>query len=120
VSAPVVSIVDDDDAVRTALARLLRLEGFAPRAFASAEEFLQSGELLKTRCVLTDIRMPGMSGRELSAAMVARGITTPVIFMTAYREEPGTTGSVSGEVVLTKPFDPNHVIASVRAAVNGR
>src|ERR1700754_3488208 len=82
-----VSVVDDDESVREALPDLLREFGFKVEAFSSAEEFLVSGALGQTECLILDIAMPGMTGPELQSELTRRGKTIPVVFITAHREE---------------------------------
>jgi len=72
----VISIVDDDDSVRVATSKLLKLYGFIVHAFGSAEEFLRSKYLDETRCLIADVRMPGMSGIELQERLKQQGYTT--------------------------------------------
>src|SRR5260370_17106532 len=79
-----VAIVDDDDLMRSALQGLLKAVGWPAQAFASAEEFLQSGQQHQTACLIADIRMPGMSGLELQARLNAEHCRIPTIFITAH------------------------------------
>jgi FixJ family two-component response regulator len=80
----VVSIVDDDDAVRVATASLVRSLGWPTRVFASAEEFLQSADIEETACLISDVRMTGMSGVEMYERLVELGCAPPTIFVTAF------------------------------------
>src|SRR5258705_12702236 len=82
-----VAIVDDDDLMRSALEGLLKSVGLPEQAFASAEEFLKSGQQRQARCLITDIRMPGMSGLELQAHLNAERCRIPIIFITADGDE---------------------------------
>ena len=82
-----ISIVDDDDSVRTAMSSLVRSLGFAACAFASAEEFLASPQLNDTSCLVVDVQMPGMSGLDLQSELAARDRSIPIIFITAFPEE---------------------------------
>src|SRR5438445_10297514 len=84
----VVAIVDDDDLMRGALQGLLKAVGLPARAFASAEEFLESGQQHDTGCLIADIRMPGMSGLDLQAKLNAQRIRIPTIFITAHADQP--------------------------------
>ena len=79
-----VTIVDDDDSVRSALYGMLRAVGLPALAFASAEEFLKSGQQHHTTCLIADIRMPGISGLELQAKLNAEHCRIPTIFITAH------------------------------------
>src|SRR6516162_9205061 len=82
-----VAIVDDDESVRSALQGLMKAVGLPARSFASAEEFLKSGEKKETGCLIADIRMPRMSGLELQATLNADGCRIPIIFITAHGDE---------------------------------
>ena len=82
-----VTVVDDDESVRESLPDLLKELGFAVKAFASAQDFLNSSDVAATRCLILDIAMPGMSGPELQLELAARGDRIPVIFITARAEE---------------------------------
>lgn len=103
---PLVSVVDDDDSVREALPDLVRLFGFEVRAFSSATEFLESEWLRKTECLILDVAMPGMSGPELQEELGRRGITTPIVFITAHKDEQERLSLIrSGAAAcLFKPF----------------
>src|ERR1700677_2081612 len=79
-----VSIVDDDDLMRAALQGLLKSAGLSTQVFASAEEFLGSGHQYDTACLITDIRMPGVSGLELQARLNGEHCRIPTIFITAH------------------------------------
>src|SRR6516225_9210968 len=79
-----ISVVDDDTSVRESLQGLIRSVSFAVEAFASAEEFLNSGCLRHTRCLILDVHMPGMSGIELQRQLAASHCEIPVIFITAH------------------------------------
>jgi FixJ family two-component response regulator len=114
-----VAIVDDDDLMRNALQGLLKAAGLPARAFASAEEFLQSGEQHHTACLIADIRMPGMSGLDLQARLNAEQIRIPTIFMTAHGDERMRMQALRAGAVefLAKPFDDDILLESVRAAL---
>jgi FixJ family two-component response regulator len=111
----VISIVDDDDSVRVATSRLLKLYGFIVHAFASAEEFLRSKYLDETQCLIADVRMPGMSGIELQEKLKQQGYTTPVIFITAFPRQGERARAMGGGAVcfLTKPFDAKTLIECI-------
>ncbi|HEV7967095.1 MAG TPA: response regulator, partial [Candidatus Acidoferrales bacterium] len=101
------AIVDDDDSVRSALAGLLKAVGLATLAFASAEEFLKSGQQHQTACLIVDIRMPGMSGLELQAHLNAERCRIPTIFITAHGDAKMRMQAMREGAVefLAKPFD---------------
>jgi FixJ family two-component response regulator len=115
----VVAIVDDDDLMRSALHGLLKAVGLPAQAFASAEEFLKSGQQQQTACLIADIRMPGMSGLELQARLNADQCRIPTIFITAHGDERMRMQALRAGAVefLTKPFDNKALIESVRAAL---
>jgi FixJ family two-component response regulator len=79
-----VSIVDDDDAVRLAVASLVRSLGWQADVFASAEAFLAQARLDDTTCLISDVRMPGMSGTQMHGRLVELGYTIPTVFITAF------------------------------------
>ena len=115
-----VAIVDDDDSVRGTLQELLRSAGFPSRAFDSAEGFLASGHQQETACLITDIRMPGMSGLELQARLNAQRCRIPTIFITAHGDEEMRFQALREGAVefLSKPFDDEVLIESIRAALD--
>jgi FixJ family two-component response regulator len=102
-----VSIIDDDESVRTAARCLVRSLGYDARTFASAEEFLQSDDMGKTACLIVDVQMPKMSGLELQSTLRAKGHRTPIIFVTAFPEERVRMRALEGGAIcfLSKPFD---------------
>jgi FixJ family two-component response regulator len=114
-----VAIVDDDDSMRSALDGLLRAVGLPARAFASAEEFLKSGDQHHTSCLIADIRMPGMSGLELQAQLNAERCRIPIIFITAHGDAKMRMQALRAGAVefLSKPFDEEVLLESVRAAL---
>jgi FixJ family two-component response regulator len=114
-----VAIVDDDDLMRSALQGLLKAVGLPARAFASAEEFLRSGEQYQTACLIADIRMPGMSGLELQAKLNAERCRIPTIFITAHGDAKMRMQALRAGAVefLAKPFDDEALLESVRAAL---
>ena len=114
-----VAIVDDDDLMRTALQSLLKSAGLLAQSFASAEEFLKSGHQQDTACLITDIRMPGMSGLELQAQLNADHCKIPTIFITAHSDAKMRMQAMRAGAVefLAKPFDDEALLESVRAAM---
>ena len=111
-ASPVISIVDDDESVRVATTRLVRLYGFVAHGFSSAEEFLSSPQARDASCLITDLRMPGMSGVELQSHLIAQGRRVPVIFITAFPEADSEKRALAAGAVcfLTKPFDGQTLI----------
>jgi FixJ family two-component response regulator len=114
-----IAIVDDDDLMRSALQGLLKAVGLPARTFASAEEFLESGQQHDTACLIADIRMSGMSGLELQAKLNAERIRIPTIFITAHGDERMRMQALREGAVefLAKPFDNKALLESVRAAL---
>jgi FixJ family two-component response regulator len=117
--SPLVVIVDDDELMRSALHGLMKEAGFQALTFASAEEFLNSGEQERTACLITDIRMPGMSGLDLQSRLNRDRIRIPIIFITALGDEKMRMQALRAGAVefLTKPFDDDALLDSVRAAL---
>jgi FixJ family two-component response regulator len=117
-----ISIVDDDDAVREATRALVRSLGHTATAFSSAEEFLNSDRLHETSCLITDVQMPGMTGIELQARLKSAGPHCPVIVVTAspdasLRARALAAGAVG---VLGKPFSDETLIACLDGALAAR
>src|SRR4029077_12882407 len=114
-----VAIVDDDDLMRSALQGLLKAVGLPARAFASAEEFLKSGQQHQTACLIADIRMPGITGLELQAKLNAERCRIPTIFITAHGDAKLRMQALRAGAVefLAKPFDDEVLLENVRAAL---
>jgi FixJ family two-component response regulator len=114
-----VAIVDDDDLMRSALQGMLKSVGLSSQTFASAEEFLNSGQQHQTACLIADIRMPGMSGLELQAKLNAEHCRIPTIFITAHGDTRMRMQALRAGAVefLAKPFDDEALLGSVRAAL---
>ena len=114
-----VAILDDDDSVRSALQGLLKAVDLPAQAFATAEEFLQSGQQHQIACLIADIRMPGMSGLELQAKLKAERCRIPIIFITAHGDAKMRMQALRAGAVefLEKPFDDQVLLESVRAAL---
>jgi FixJ family two-component response regulator len=113
------AIVDDDESVRSALQGLMKAAGLQARAFASAEDFLNSGLLHQTACLIADIRMPGMSGLELQEKLNAEHCRIPTIFITAHGDPKMHLQAMRAGAVefLAKPFDDEVLLDNVRAAL---
>src|SRR6266849_4165199 len=114
-----VAIVDDDDLMRSALQGMMKAVGWPAQAFASAEEFLNSGQQNQTACLIADIQMPGMSGLELQTQLNADRCRIPIIFITAHGDEKMRMQALRAGAVefLAKPFDDEALLVSVRAAL---
>jgi FixJ family two-component response regulator len=115
-----VSVVDDDESVRESLPDLLREFGFQAEAFSSAEDFLASDHLDRTRCLLLDIAMPGMSGLDLQRELNLRRIEIPIVFITAGADETARPRAlVQGAVAcLFKPFSDSALLAALNTALH--
>jgi FixJ family two-component response regulator len=116
--AKMVAVVEDDESYRAALQRLLKSAGFQVRSFASAEDFLNSGQQHETACLIADIRMPRMSGLDLQAKLNADHCPIPIIFITAHGDEQMRLQAMRGGAVkfLGKPFDCAILLESVQEA----
>ena len=114
-----IAIVDDDDLMRGALLGLLKAVGLPAREFASAEEFLDSGQQRQIGCLIADIRMPGISGLELQAKLNAENCRIPTIFITAHGDEKMRLQALRAGAVefLAKPFDDEALLESIRVAL---
>jgi FixJ family two-component response regulator len=114
-----ISIVDDDESARTAIQGVLKSVGWQARSFPSAEEFLDSGQLPETSCLISDIRMPGMSGLELQARLAQEGWRMSIIFVTAHGDSRTQTRAMKAgaRAFLGKPFDDTILLQEVRKAM---
>jgi FixJ family two-component response regulator len=122
IEIPHLSVVDDDESVREALPDLLRELGFTVEAFSSAEEFLASGAVRRTGCIILDIMMPGMSGLDLQRELERRRPTIPIVFITAHGDDSSRPGSITGGAIdcLLKPFSEQVLLDAVNAALGRR
>jgi FixJ family two-component response regulator len=118
----IVSIVDDDASVRTAMAALVRSVGFVAFTFESGEEFLRSPRVDDSACLITDVQMPGMSGLDLQSRLIAQGSRIPIIFITAFPEQDiRSRAQAAGAIAfLEKPFDGETMTDWVRKALAGQ
>jgi FixJ family two-component response regulator len=116
---PLIAIVDDDKAVRDALQRMLRSHGFATDIFASAEEFLSSGNPNCTACLISDIRMPGVSGLVLHDYLISHGFRVPTILITARPSsaERRRAFAIGVASYLAKPLSEQILLDTVRDAL---
>ena len=118
----VVHVIDDDDAARDALAFLLGAENFSVRAHASAKSFLDALPAWQAGCVITDVRMPEISGLELLRQLKAREINWPVIVITGQADVPVAIEAIKSGAVdfIEKPYDAEVLVDAVRLAFNGQ
>jgi FixJ family two-component response regulator len=116
----IVSVVDDDESVRTALDSLLRSHGYTVRVYANAEAFLSSTGPQDTGCLISDIQMPGLSGIQMYDELSARGIRVPVIFITGYQGAPPRVSANTPVPVayFPKPFPCAALMACVEDILN--
>lgn len=117
-----VAVVDDDESVREALPDLLREFGFAAQVFSSAEEFLASNDLDRTKCLILDVAMPGMSGPDLKRELLRRRRDIPVVFITAQWDQNTRPRLLALGAVecLSKPFSDTALLNALKAALKSR
>jgi CheY-like chemotaxis protein len=117
---PQISVIDDDESMREAMRGLMKSLGFTAQTFASAEEFLNSCQVPRTSCLITDVQMRGTTGLELHRHLVASGKTIPTILITAYPDDTVRKRALGDGVVcyLSKPFDENDLLAYIRSSLN--
>lgn len=118
--APLVYVVDDDDALRDSLAWLIRTADLEVSAFDSADAFASVFRDDRPACLLLDVRMPGMSGLELQEALRLRGVTVPIIFITGHGDVPMAVRALKAGAFdfVEKPFDDAVVLDRIQAAIN--
>jgi FixJ family two-component response regulator len=114
----VVAVVDDDASVRDSLALLLGLRGYRTLSFAAGEDLLASANRDWAGCVVADLRMPGMSGLDLAAALKARGIAIPFVIITAHGDVSAARAAFRLNAVdfLEKPFDDDDLVDAIDSA----
>lgn len=112
---PLISIVDDDESVRNALKSLIDSVGFHAEVFGSGEEFLKSRHLTDTDCLITDVRMPGMSGLELQDRLHAVNSPIPIIFISAHDDGDARTRALRAGAIgfLQKPFSEDALLGAI-------
>ena len=118
--APLVAVVDDDVSVRKSLGRLIRSVRLDVRAFASAEEFLDSSPHLKPDCLILDLGLPGMSGIELHRHMLASRSNVPIIFITAHGSDERARLEAASDWTVAyfiKPFSGDELLDAVNVAL---
>jgi FixJ family two-component response regulator len=119
VTVTTVFVVDDDAAVREAVASLLRSVGHRPRLFGSAQEFLASPKVDGPSCLILDVRMPGLGGLDCQRRLSEAGIQIPVIFMSGHGDIPMTVRAMKAGAIdfLTKPFRDQDLVDAVNQAL---
>jgi two-component system, LuxR family, response regulator FixJ len=118
-SEPTVFVVDDDASIRDALSLLISLNGLRAAVYASAEDFLAVHDASGRGCLLTDLKMPGMSGLDLQSMLREQGVTLPVVVLTAHGDVSTTRAALKNGAVdfLEKPVDDDVLIDVLRNAV---
>jgi FixJ family two-component response regulator len=116
-----ISVVDDDESIRTTTTRLIESFGFRAAAFESADSFLRSGQLHDTACLIVDVQMPGMNGLQLQSRLAAEGCGIPIIFITAYddKESRGRAMQAGAVAFIGKPFNDEQLLQTIRSALSG-
>jgi FixJ family two-component response regulator len=119
IDLPLITVVDDDESVRESLPDLIREFGYDVRAFSSAEEFLKSGCVDRTGCLILDIAMPGMTGPELQKVLQERRQDIPIIFITAHADDTTRPRMMSNGAVecLSKPFSETALLDALNMAL---
>lgn len=117
--SPIVFVVDDDISVRESLELLIRRQGWQPKAFSSAQEFLDYPRPLLPNCLVLDITLPGLNGLELQKRVVVERTDTPIIFITGYGDVPKSVEAMKAGAVefLTKPFSHEVLLGAIRQAL---
>ena len=117
--SPVVFVVDDDISVRESVEALIRCEGWQPKTFASAQEFLDHPPAAVPSCLVLDISLPGLNGLDLQKRIAVDRAEMPIIFITGHRDVPMTVQAMKAGAVefLTKPFGDDVLLTAIRAAL---
>jgi FixJ family two-component response regulator len=114
-----IAIIDDDEPLREALGSVLKAAGFAADAFSSAEDFLESSEWRSTRCLILDVRLPGMSGIELQRHLVEAKRRIPIVFVTGHGDDSirEVVMGAGAFAFLTKPVRRDALLKEISAAL---
>jgi FixJ family two-component response regulator len=116
---PIVFVVDDDVSVRESLELLIQCEGWQPKTFASAQEFLDYPRVLTPNCLVLDVSLPGLNGLDLQRVVAGERTDMPIIFITGHGDVPMTVQAMKAGAVefLTKPFSDDVLLRAIRAAL---
>lgn len=116
---PLISVIDDDDSLRTALTGLVRSLGYEARAFASAEDFLAAFRTIAVACVISDIQMPGMSGIDMINHLAALHVDLPVIAISGRPDPTLEQKALAAGAIffLRKPFEADALISCLEKAL---
>src|SRR5882724_9759800 len=119
-TSKLIAIIDDDEAMQDSLRDLIEAAGLAARCFGSAEEFLESGLHHQAACLISDIRMPKMSGLQLQATLKEEECNIPIIFITAHGDATMRIRAMREGAVefLAKPFDHHLLLERVQVALD--
>jgi FixJ family two-component response regulator len=117
--APLIAVIDDDRPIREATQDLLKAAGYATATFGNATTFLDSPQRASVACLITDLRMPGMSGLELHQHLARSGAGIPTVIITAHFQELTRERARAAGITcfLTKPFAPDELLECVRKAL---
>lgn len=117
---PLISIVDDDDALRSSTENLIRSAGFRTQGFSSAEAFLSANGLGETACLILDLRLPGINGLDLQTHLNSNNRRIPTIFITAHGDETWRTRALAAGALafLQKPFYEQDLLDAIDAALS--
>jgi FixJ family two-component response regulator len=116
--APLISIVDDDDSLRSSLGNLLRSAGLRVQEFASADAFLGSQNVRETACLILDVRKPSMNGLDLQRHVAAANWRVPIIFITSHADDDARARALDAGAIafLYKPFQEQEILDAINAA----
>lgn len=116
---PIISIVDDDGSVREAIESLMKSVGYIAEAFPSAGDFLTSGRLDDTGCLILDVQMPGMTGLELQDHLIASKSRIPIIFISAHCDAESRARALEAGAVgfLQKPFSEDALLNAINSSL---
>jgi two-component system response regulator DctR len=118
-TTPLAHLIDDDDAIRDALAWLLRSRGITSRSWETADAFLADYDSSMRGCLVLDVRMPGMGGPELFDLLLEKGCRMPAIFLTGHGDVPLAVQAIKKGAFdfIEKPFNDNELVDRVVAAI---
>ncbi|HET8671659.1 MAG TPA: response regulator [Candidatus Saccharimonadales bacterium] len=121
-NSPLISVVEDDDSVRESLRRLIRSVGYAIQAFSTAEQFLNSDQLRQTRCLILDVKLPGIDGLELQRQLIANRFEIPIIFITAHGDDAARVRALRNGALeyLFKPFSEEALLDAIHMSLTAR
>ena len=116
---PIIAVIDDDEAVRDGTETLVRSLGYRASTFASADEFLKSDQVHDISCLISDLRMPGLSGIDLQDRLIAGGHRIPIIFITGHPEDSTRERAMKAGAVgfMSKPYNVEHLVACLDKAL---